>query len=252
MYVSEPFAPTAAGIHRWVASYSGDPNSAPASTACSDRAQAVAVRDAIVVTGPTSRVGRVGATLTGSVNNSGASTPTTYVFEYGRSPAYGSQTAVRPLGPGGATVPVAAILTDLRAGTRYHYRLVATNAGGSVTGSDRAFTTRPKLRARRLSVNVSPQRDRRAPYRFAFRGKLVLPTSVAALQGCVGSVVIRLTNGNHRVTTARAPLSKRCNFARRLTIPGQARGARRLRATVSFYGNRVVKPISRAQAIRVG
>ena len=36
---------------------------------------------------------------------------------------------------------VSARLTDLTAGTMYHYRLDATNAGGTSYGSDRTFTT---------------------------------------------------------------------------------------------------------------
>src|SRR5581483_6725866 len=38
---------------------------------------------------------------------------------------------------------VSARLTSLAPATAYHFRLVATNGGGTTTGPDRTFTTRP-------------------------------------------------------------------------------------------------------------
>lgn len=259
-YVSEPVALTAIGTYSWVASYSGDANNAPAGTACGDPGQVVAVRSVDVVTGPANGVGRIGATLTGSVNTGGASPATSYLFEYGPTLAYGYQTAATALGPGSGAVPAAAIPTDLRAGTGYHYRLVATTAGRSDTGADRAFTTRPKAAAKRISVRTTPRRDRSAPYRFAFRGKLVLPSTIAHAQGCVGSVTIRATSRRRTVSTVRAKLTGQCHYARRLTISRDAlstirrdaRGLRRLKVTVAFYGNRLVRSTSTATGIRIG
>lgn len=68
---------------------------------------------------------------------------TSYRFEYGTTTAYG-QTAPVPDGYAGSGVQpttVWATVGGLEAGTTYHYRVVATNPLGSVTGPDHMFTT---------------------------------------------------------------------------------------------------------------
>ena len=89
-------------------------------------------------TGPATAVTDHSATLGGSFDAKGA--PTSYHFEYGPTTAYGSVTATTSGGSGGATA-AAATLGGLSPSTDYHYRLVATNAGGTATGTDRDFTT---------------------------------------------------------------------------------------------------------------
>ncbi len=237
-YASEPFTATSTGTHRWIASYSGDANTAPVATPCNAPGQSVTVRTATVLTGGPSRVGRLAATLTGSINGGGA--PTTYRFEYGRTTAYGLQTPAQPVGEGGGSVPVAAVVSNLRAGATYHYRLVATNAGGDVVGPDSSFKTQAKAVARRLTLSVSPRRDPSAPYRFAFRGRLVRPTAIGAAQGCSGTVSIRITSGGRLVTSSRATLTKTCTYAKRVTVPRRAGGGRGLRVAATFLGNRVL------------
>ena len=79
------------------------------------------------------------ATLTGSVDPNTAAT--TYRFEYGTSTSYGSATSSRSAGSGDSSIRVSASVGSLRANTRYHYRLVATNAAGTARGRDRSFVT---------------------------------------------------------------------------------------------------------------
>jgi hypothetical protein len=80
------------------------------------------------------------ATLNGTVNPNG--TETSYRFEYGKSTAYGKSIPVPNAGAGAGSKAVAVFLSPtLQPRTRYHYRLVATNAGGSTYGADQAFTT---------------------------------------------------------------------------------------------------------------
>ena len=90
-------------------------------------------------TGAASGVGRTAATLNGTVNPGGAAT--SWHFEYGTTTAYGLQSAGGDAGAGSADVPVSIQVSGLSAGTTYHYRVVATNADGTVTGADRTFTT---------------------------------------------------------------------------------------------------------------
>jgi hypothetical protein len=80
-----------------------------------------------------------GAVLHGSVNPKDK--PTTYVFEYGLTTAYGEQTPQGSAGKGKSAVPVTGELTGLAPDTTYHFRLVATNEKGTTRGSDTSFTT---------------------------------------------------------------------------------------------------------------
>jgi hypothetical protein len=129
-----------------------------------------------------------GASLVGSVNPNG--TETTYHFEYGTSPAYGSRTP--DTGVGAATTPagVIASIEDLQPATTYHLRLVASNASGTSASPDREFTTpsppgptpapqltgltqsRPSFAAARGSTPTIGTATRRRPLRgttFSFR-----------------------------------------------------------------------------------
>src|SRR5687767_12018457 len=90
-------------------------------------------------TGPVSGVGRTAATLNGTVNPGGAAT--SWHFEYGTTTAYGLESGGGDTAAGSADVPVSIQVAGLSAGTTYHYRVVATNADGTVTGADRTFRT---------------------------------------------------------------------------------------------------------------
>ncbi len=69
---------------------------------------------------------------------------TNYVFQYGTTRAYGSQTALTAAGSGTITIPVSQAVGGLQANTTYHYRILASNATGATLGGDRSFTT-PKI-----------------------------------------------------------------------------------------------------------
>ncbi len=88
--------------------------------------------------GSATAVTQSSATLGGTVNPAGQQT--TYAFEYGTH-SYTNQTPAQSAGAGTQPVPVTAQISSLRAGTTYHYRIIATNAGGTATGSDSTFTT---------------------------------------------------------------------------------------------------------------
>ena len=82
-----------------------------------------------------------GATLKGMVNPNGQATE--YLFKYGTTTGYGTETSPQPAGTGTTNVPASAPVTGLASGTTYHFELVATYASGSSTvlGGDRTFTT---------------------------------------------------------------------------------------------------------------
>jgi phosphodiesterase/alkaline phosphatase D-like protein len=93
----------------------------------------------VATTGPATAVGATSATVGGSVDPHGQST--TWWVEYGTSTAYGSKTAVANAGAGTAAAAVSVSVTGLKAGTTYHYRLVAGNTAGTSRGGDAVFTT---------------------------------------------------------------------------------------------------------------
>jgi len=93
------------------------------------------------VTRQASSVTFASSTLNATVNPNGAAVSDCH-FEYGASAAYGSSLPCASL-PGGASAPVAvsASVGGLGEHTRYHFRVVATNAGGTSYGADESFTT---------------------------------------------------------------------------------------------------------------
>jgi hypothetical protein len=94
----------------------------------------------IATTVTATSVGSSGATLNAMVDAQGSST--TVVFEYGLTTSYGNQaTAAQNPVTGTGPVAVSAVISGLTENTLYHYRVVASNFGGTTTGSDTTFTT---------------------------------------------------------------------------------------------------------------
>jgi hypothetical protein len=84
-------------------------------------------------------IGPTTATLNATVNPNGLAT--TVHFEYGTTEAYGQRTPDEDAGSGGAETGAQEAITGLTPGTTYHFRVVATNADGTTTGSDASFKT---------------------------------------------------------------------------------------------------------------
>jgi hypothetical protein len=105
-------------------------------------------------TGAARSVTTTGARLTASVNPNGRAT--SYRFEYGTTTRYGRHTADASAGSGQSTISVGATVADLLAHTRYHYRVVATNAAGVARGRDHAFTTLRDPRGITASASPNP------------------------------------------------------------------------------------------------
>jgi hypothetical protein len=82
-----------------------------------------------------------GATVNGTVNPNGQAT--TYAFQWGLTSSYGNEAPLAPAsaGSGSANVHVSLDLGGLASGTVYHYRVIATDAGGVTAGADGTFTT---------------------------------------------------------------------------------------------------------------
>jgi streptogramin lyase len=106
----------------------------------------------LVLTDPAEAVEQSTATLAGTVNPRGAAT--TYHFDWGTSAAYGNQAPVADASVGSDSTEhsLSQALTGLTPGTTYHYRIVASDCEGCVSGttygSDVAFTTQSLPRPR--------------------------------------------------------------------------------------------------------
>jgi hypothetical protein len=92
----------------------------------------------VATTNAASSIASSSATLNGTVDPNGCST--TVRFQYGTSVNYGSTTANQTF-TGNTVQNVVANISGLAPNTTYHFRIVATNSGGTRYGSDRTLTT---------------------------------------------------------------------------------------------------------------
>jgi hypothetical protein len=93
----------------------------------------------VVSTAGVSSVTYSSAILDGSVSPKGQET--NYVFQYGTTRGYGSQTPLAAAGNGTGAVKVSQSVSGLKALTTYHYRILASSSAGTTEGADRTFTT---------------------------------------------------------------------------------------------------------------
>lgn len=98
-----------------------------------------AVAPPTVTTGKASSVTTTDEMVSGTVNANGSST--TDSIQYGPSTSYGKTVAASPAtATGTSATSITATLYGLSAGTTYHYRVKAVNAGGTSYGADSTFT----------------------------------------------------------------------------------------------------------------
>jgi hypothetical protein len=231
------------GTHAITATYPGDGSHPPSSAKASLTVSAPSGSSAkpAASTRPASHIGRHSATLNGAVNPEGTST--SFWFQYGTGTGYGKQTSRRAAGAGTASVPASAALSGLRAGTRYHYRIVASSTAGTTYGADVTFTTRPLPAPRGLSLTATPRHAHVAPFRFRFAGRLSLPAGIAAGRGCAGVVSVAIKHGAKTVATLRVGLSRTCRYSTPVSFSTGRLGARgRLKVTARFLGNGSLAP----------
>lgn len=92
-------------------------------------------------TGGATGVSTTSVALAGTVNPNGAAT--TYSFQYGTTTAYGQTSATGSLAASSTASSVSETIAGLEAAVTYHYRLVASNAGGTTAGADATVTLCP-------------------------------------------------------------------------------------------------------------
>jgi hypothetical protein len=107
-----------------------------------------------VVTSAAARVTPQTATLLGKVTPNGALT--TYLFQYGTTTLYNLATAPVVAGSGNAAFPAVADVAGLAPATVYHFKLVARNRNGAVSGPDRVFKTKSEPLGLTLAAAPNP------------------------------------------------------------------------------------------------
>jgi uncharacterized delta-60 repeat protein len=146
-----------------------------------------ASRPPVVLTGSVVRRGEVSVTLAGTVDPEGGTT--TYTFQYGTAPRLGASSRPQTV-TGSGPRTVRAVLSGLRPGTLYHWRLVATNSAGTAAGSAATFRTQPRLRLQVL--RIGPKRQPRSVARAG------VVTVVRCSQGCRLTVALELSAAEAR------------------------------------------------------
>jgi hypothetical protein len=120
-------------------------------------AAASAATKPAVTTGGVADVTFSTVTLTGKVDPNGAAT--TYFFQYRTTGVYGvnsANTGTASAGAGTKPVAVTLAVAGLAPATTYHYRIVAQNAKGTVTGADRTFKTKKQPLGVSLAAAPNP------------------------------------------------------------------------------------------------
>jgi DNA-binding beta-propeller fold protein YncE len=219
----------------------------------------------LVTTGNATDVVTNGAVLHGTVDANGGAT--TYVFQFGFSALYGVETVAQTLPATTGGQAVTATISGLEDGRTYHYRLIASNSGGTAFGADKTFTTPSKARKLPLglTLNVSGgAASARAAsvkayasagtYRYSFSGRLRLPQGVTKGAACSGVVSIRIRARKQTISNRRALVRRNCGYAQAVTfqIPKRFFKAKTLEVRAIFGGNGRLKPIkSKAKMLPV-
>jgi hypothetical protein len=190
----------------------------------------------VVTTGKASKISSSGAKVAGTVNPEGQAA--VYEVQYGKSTAYGSNTTAASAGSGSTALAVTSTIKGLKAHTTYHYRVVATNGGGTSYGADATFKT-AKPSPKGLGTKVSPKTATSFPYHYKVKGKLSRPSGITAKQGCSGKITIKVKRGSKTISTSHAKVGKKCTWSAKVTLSNKAKvpGTGKLKITPSFGGN---------------
>jgi streptogramin lyase len=132
-------------------------------------------------------------------------------FEYGPTTTYGSATPASALSPSAAGAPVSANLSGLSPSTTYHYRVVATSAGGTAVGPDETLRTadapQPRVNPVATATVTVP-----SVVRVGANGVVNVPIycPATAVGGCSGTLTVALVQPGKGRAHARLVVSARC------------------------------------------
>jgi hypothetical protein len=109
----------------------------------------------------------------------------------------------------------------------------------------------PRVRFAAFTAAVKPARDRRAPFKFAFSGRLTPPAALSGADVCTGNVQVRIRRGRTTVSLRRVKLRSNCTWSLTVGFSNRSRiGRGNLTATASFLSNNLIAPGS-AKVVRL-
>jgi len=191
------------------------------------------------ITKAASSITHAGASLNATVNPSGGEVGKCE-FEYGETSTYGKTASCASLpGSGTSPVEVSVSLTELSANTTYHFRISATNAGGTSKGSDETLKTLPNCNAEGFCATFTAPEN--------IEGSLKEPDAVALDPS--GNTWVA-DSGHDRVLEFNAKHEYLRQLGSEGTAEGQFQGIRGIAANsagdvyVSDYGNDRVQEFS--------
>ena len=135
---------------------------------------------ATVATTTPTNIGAATATLNGNLTSLGSATSFSGGFDWGTTVSYGQVATAQSLT---ATGPFSATLSNLNAGTTYHFMAIVNTNSGTVTGTDMTFTTA----ASAVSVIAVPSSSTVSPgSAFDVTVNLTAATAVGGAQVALG------------------------------------------------------------------
>jgi hypothetical protein len=209
-----------------------------------------------VATGVATDIGPFSAALTGTVNPNGEAT--TWLFQYGVTALYGSQTFGQTLAASSPPATVIQPLFGLAPGTTFHFRLVALHGLAVISyGADQTFMTEPYPRPFPfVRALTTPHTDRSRPYSFTTFGTVFGQFS-PSLQ-CTGNVEVSYWRGRRELTNIVTAVQPNCTFSAQAAfgrLPGRGGPHRRvvLRVLIHFDGNGYLAPkFAHAESVVLG
>jgi DNA-binding beta-propeller fold protein YncE len=134
--------------------------------------------------------------------------PTTYVFQYGSTTSYGSNTLTSAsVGDDNSNHSVSTVVTGLSPGTDYHFRVVAVNLSGTTQGPDQTFTTPGATTTESSPLPVNPS---------------VVPSTPDAHQNCA-KLARRAQQASREAVALRRRAARSSHAGEARTLRGQAR-----------------------------
>jgi predicted esterase len=134
----------------------------------------------------------------------------------------------------GSAPPPSQFVPDVRTGDVVNNCALASTGAGAGP----AVPVARRLKPRGVRLRVTPARDRRPPFVFRVRGRVLLPRGLKPARACgSGVVLVRVLRGRRTVATRRPAVTRTCAFHTAVRL-GARRG--RLRIKAKFFGNRAL------------
>jgi hypothetical protein len=110
-----------------------------------------------------------------------------------------------------------------------------TRAGANPTGCP------PRVLPAAFTAKAAHARDRHAPYRFAFSGRLAPPAGIPPAEACRGGLTVQVVRGAKAISSRDRSVKPDCIWRSTVTF---ARRSGRLIVMARFHGNDALAPRS--------